>query len=335
MRAARTWARPAAPWRQALLYAAAVSLAAAAAPASAAETAYPTKPVRIIVPFGAGGGTDIQGRLLSKKFQESMGQTFIVDNRPGASGLIGTELAAKSPADGYTILFTTASLSVNVTLYGKRLTIDPLKDLQPISWISSVPLVLVTHPTVPARSPQELVALAKRSGKMNAGHNGSGTTSHLAIEMLEQETGISVAPVPYKGGGPSMTALISGEVDFNFATALTAAPHVKSGKIRALAVTTAKPSSAFPKIPTMGSIYPGFEVDNWYAMFLPAGTPPAVVTKLNAEIRKALASAEVREFMAREGAEPVGSSPQELSAYFKREVTKYADVIRKAQIEIQ
>jgi tripartite-type tricarboxylate transporter receptor subunit TctC len=309
-------------------------LTAAAAPLHAAET-YPTKPVRIIVPFGAGGGTDIQGRLLGKKFFDSMGQTFIVDNRPGASGLIGTELAAKSPPDGYTILFTTASLSVNVTLYGKRLTIDPTKDLQPISWISSVPLVLVVHPTVPARNVRDLVRLAKSSGKMNAGHNGAGTTSHLAIEMLEQSTGIRVAPVPYKGGGPSMTALISGEVDFNFATALTAAPQLKTGRIRALAVTTAKPSSAFPQVPTMSSIYPGFEVDNWYAMFLPAGAPAAVVQKLNGEIRKALGAPDVREFMTREGADPVGSSPEELAAYFKREVAKYAEVIRKAEIAIQ
>lgn len=296
---------------------------------------YPEKPVRIIVPFGAGGGTDIQGRLLGQKLHDSMRETFIIDNRPGASGLIGTEIAARSPADGYTILFTTASLAVNVTLYGKRLKIDPLKDLQPISWISSVPLVLVEHPTVPARSVKELVQLAKRSGRMNAGHNGAGTTSHLAVEMLQQTTGIKVASIPYKGGGPSIVALMSGEVDFNFATALTAAPHLKNGKVRALAVTTAKPSKAFPGVPTMASIYPGFEVDNWYAMFLPAGTPQAITSKLNTEIRKALAAPDVQQFMAREGADPVGSSPEELAANFKREIARYAQVIRKGEIEIR
>ena len=325
--------------RRALRYAltaSAVAAIAAVAPQCAfSAEAYPVRPVRVIVPFGPGGGTDIQGRLLGKKFHESMGQPFIVDNRPGASGLIGTEIAAKSPADGYTILFTTASLSANVTLYGKRLTIDPVKDLQPISWISSVPLVLVVHPTVPARDVKELVRLAKHTGRMNAGNNGPGTTSHLAIEMLEQAAGISVVSVPYKGGGPSMTALMSGEVDFNFATALTAAPQLKNGKIRGLAVTTAKPSSAFPKLPTMDSVFPGFEVDNWYAMFLPAGTPQPIVAKLNEEIRKALAAVEVREFMAREGADPVGSSPEELASYFKREVAKYADVIRKGAIALQ
>jgi tripartite-type tricarboxylate transporter receptor subunit TctC len=296
---------------------------------------YPAKPVRIIIPFGAGGGTDIQGRLLAKKFFESMGQTFVVDNRAGASGLIGAEVAAKSPPDGYTILFTTASLSANVTLYAKRLKIDPLKDLEPVSWISSVPLVLVVHPSVPAKDVKSLVALAKKTGKLNAGHNGSGTTSHLAIEMLKQSAGIDVAPIPYKGGGPSMTALIGGEVDFNFATALTVAPQLKAGKVRALAVTTAKPSGAFPELPTMLSMYPGFDVDNWYAMFLPAGTPKTLVDKVNGEIRKALQAKDVRDFMAREGADPVGSSPEELTALFKREIDKYAKVIKTANIVVQ
>ena len=319
------------------LFAAGMAAGAVALTASgpAHAQAYPAKPVRIIIPFGAGGGTDIQGRLLAKKFFESMGQTFIVDNRAGASGLIGTELAAKSPRDGYTILFTTASLSVNVTLYAKRITIDPLKDLQPISWISSVPLVLVVHPSVPARDVKSLVALAKKTGKLNAGHNGAGTTSHLAIEMLKQSAGVAVEPIPYKGGGPSMTALVGGEVDFNFATALTAAPQVKAGKVRGLAVTTPKRSKAFPDLPTMNSIYPGFEVDNWYAMFFPAGTPKPIVDKMNSEIRKALQSKDVLEFMAREGADPVGSTPEELSALFKREIGKYAKIIKAANIDVQ
>jgi tripartite-type tricarboxylate transporter receptor subunit TctC len=321
--------------RRARILAAALCTGVLCASGLAHSDAYPSRPVRVIVPFGPGGGTDIQGRLLGKKFFESMGQTFVVDNRPGASGLIGTELAARSSPDGYTILFTTASLSVNVTLFGKRLTIDPLKDLQPISWISSVPLVLVVNPKVQAKTVEELVQLAKRSGSMNAGHNGAGTTSHLSVEMLKQMAGVNIAAVPYKGGGPSMNALVGGEVDFNFATALAAAPHVKSGRIRGLAVTTVKPSAAFPDLPTMASLYPGFEADNWYAMFLPAGTPQPIVKTLNAEIRKALAAPDVLEFMRREGGDPVGSSPEELSAYFKREVGKYAKVIRAGNITIQ
>lgn len=296
---------------------------------------WPDRPVRIIVPFGPGGGTDIQGRLLSKKFYESMGQTFVVDNRPGAAGLIGAEVVVKSPPDGYTILFTTASLSVNVTLYKKSIAFNALKDLAPVCWISSVPLVLVTHPSVPANSVKDLIALAKKSGRLNAGNNGAGTTSFLAVEMLKQATGASMVNVSYKGGGPAVTALISGEVDFEFATALAAAPHVATGKVKALAVTTAKPAKAYPNLPTMTSIYPDFDVDNWYAMFLPAGTPKPIIAKLNAEILKALKASDVQEFMAKEGGQPVGSTPEELTAMFTREVAKYAKVIEAGHIAVQ
>ncbi len=319
----------------ATLRVAGVVLCAALVSTVHAAESWPAKPVRIIVPFGAGGGTDIQGRLLSKKFYESMGQTFVVDNRPGAGGLIGAEIVAKqSPADGYTVLFTTASLSVNVSLY-KKIAFDPVKDLAPVSWVSSVPLVLVSHPSVPAKDVKELIALAKRrAGQLNAGSNGSGTTSHLSIEMLKQMAGVDVTHIPYKGGGPAMAALIAGEVDFQFATALTAQPHIKSGKVRAYAVTTAKRSKTFPELPTMDSLYPGFESDNWYAMFLPAGTPNDIVGRLNAEIVKALNARDVQEFMAKEGGEAVASTPEALSAYFKREVGKYSKVIKVANIHV-
>jgi len=313
----------------AALLAAAV-LAATATVAAAAD--YPTRPVRIIVPFGAGSATDIQGRLLAQKFQQSMGQNFLVDNRAGAAGLIGGELVAKSPADGYNILFTTASLAVNVTLLSKRLSFNPITDLVPVSWVSSVPLVLVVHPSVPAKNVKELIALAKKSGRMNAAHNGSGTTSHLSVEMLNLFAGTKVTPVPYKGGGPAIVAQISGETDFTFATALAAQPFIKSGKVRPLAVTTAKRSSAFPDLPTMNSIHPDFEADNWYAMFFPKGTPKDIVARLNAEILKALKSPDVEGFIRKEGGEPVGSTPEELAAYFKREVEKYAKVIKAANV---
>ena len=300
------------------------------APASAQQ--WPSKPVRIVVPFGAGGGTDIQGRLLAQKFQASMGQNFLVDNRSGAAGLIGAELVAKSPPDGANILFTTASLAVNITLYSKRMTFDPYTDLVPVSWISSVPLVLVVHPSVPVKNVKELVALARKTGQLNAAHNGSGTTSHLSIEMLKLFGGVNVTPIPYKGGGPAIVALISGEIDFSFATALAAQPFIKAGKVRALAVTTAKRSSAFPDLPTMSSIYPEFESDNWYAMFFPKGTGKDVVAKLNAEIIKALKAPDLNEFIRKEGGEPVGSTPEELTAYFKREGEKYAKVIKAAKV---
>lgn len=314
-----------------------VALAAlvTSAAGGALAQSWPTKPVRIIVPFGAGGGTDIQARLLGKAFNDSLKQTFIVDNRAGAGGLIGAELAVQSPPDGNTILFTTASLAVNVTLYSKRIKFDPLKALTPVSWVSSTPLVLVVHPSVPAKSVKELVALAKKTGKMNAGSNGAGTTSHLSIEMLKQMAGVSVAHIPYKGGGPAMAALYSGETDLLFATGPVAATQMKSGRVRGLAVTTAKKSSAFPDLPTMTSIYPGFESDNWYAMFFPAGTPKAIVDRLNSEIGKALKGKDLRDFMVREALDPVASSPEQLEANFKREIARYAKIIKAGNITVE
>ena len=309
----------------------ALALAVASGPAWA--QAYPAKPVRIIVPFGAGGGTDIQGRLLAQKFQTSMGQNFLVENRAGASGLIGAEFVARAPADGYNILFTTASLAVNVQLYAKRLKFDPVNDLEPVSWVSSVPLVLTLHPSVPAKNLKEFVTLAKKpGGNMIAAHNGAGTTSHLSVEMLKLFGGAKVTPVPYKGGGPAMVAQISGESDFTFATALAVQPFMKTGKVRPIAVTTAKKSSAFPDLPTMTSMFPEFEADNWYAMFLAKGTSKDIIAKVNAEILKALKAPDLNDFIRKEGGEPVGSTPEELAAYFKRENAKYAKVIKAANV---
>jgi len=296
--------------------------------------AWPAKTVRIIVPFGPGGGTDIQGRLLGKKFHESMGQTFVVDNRAGAGGLIGAQLAIESPPDGYTILFTTASLSVSLTLYGSLVKFDAFKDLTPVSWISSVPLVLVTHPNVPVKSVRDLIALAKKT-QLTPANNGAGTTSHLSVEMLNQYAGLKLPIISFKGGGPAITSVITGETDFVFATALAAQPHIKSGRVKPIAVTTLKPSGAFPGLPTMASVYPGFEADNWYAMFFPAGTPKEVISKMNSEIVKALKSSEVSGFMAREGADPVGSTPEELGAYFRKEYDKYAKIIKSRNIKLQ
>jgi len=320
-------------FRKQLLQAGAVVLGLALGAAAHSQT-WPAKSVRIIVPFGPGGGTDIQGRLLGKKFHESMGQTFVVDNRAGAGGMIGTEIAAKTPPDGYTILFTTASLSVGLTLYRSLVKFDAFKELTPISWVSSVPLVLCVHPSVPVKSVKELIALAKKT-RLNPGNNGAGTTSHLSVEMLNQYAGLKLPIISYKGGGPAITALVTGEVDFVFATAIAAQPHIKSGRVKPIAVTTLKPSGAFPGLPTMASVYPGFEADNWYAMFFPAGTPKEIIGKMNAEIVKALNSEDIRQFMAREGADPVGSTPEELGAYFRKEYEKYAKIIKTRNIELQ
>jgi tripartite-type tricarboxylate transporter receptor subunit TctC len=306
--------------------------AIAAAPEASAQ-AWPSKQVRMIVAFPPGGGTDITGRLLAKRFTETMGQSFVVDNRAGAGGLLGAEAVAKSAPDGYTILVTTASLSVNVNLH-KKLAFDPVKDLAPVSWLASVPLVLFVHASVPAKSVKELVALArKRPEGMNAGSNGTGTTSHLAIEMLKQAAGIKVVHIPYKGGGPAQVALLTGEVDFRFGSVFASVHHIRAGRFRALAVTTAKPSSLLPEVPTMASIYPGFECDQWYAMFVPAGTPRDIVAKLHGETVKALASDEMREQLKRDGAYSVGSTPEELAAMFGREVARYAKVIAAANVK--
>jgi tripartite-type tricarboxylate transporter receptor subunit TctC len=297
---------------------------------------WPEKPVRILIPFPPGGGTDIQGRILASVFQKSMGQNFIIDNRTGASGLIGTQLVVESPADGYTVLFTSGSISVVVTLYAKRVKFNIYNDLAPVSWTSSTPLVLSLHPSVPAKSVKELVALAKRApGGMNAAGNAAGTTAHLSAEMLNQVAGIKSTVLTYRGGGPSVLALISGEADYLFATAPSIMPHLKTGKAKALAVTTPKRSSALPDLPTMNSIYPGFEADNWYAMFVPKGTPKAIIDKLNTEIRKALDTPEMKAFMPNEALDPVASSPEELTALLKREIPKYAKVIERANIRLE
>jgi len=315
---------------------AAVVAVCVAIPMPAAAQQWPDKAVRILVPFPPGGGTDIQARLLSSAFQKSMGQNFIIDNRTGAGGLIAGQLAVESPPDGNTILFTSGSISVAVTLYAKRIKFDVHKDLTPISWISSTPLVLSVHPSVPVKSVKELVALGKRTaGGMNAAGNTAGSTSHLTGEMFNQVTGLKTTVLTYRGGGPAVIALISGEVDYLFATAPSVMPHLRSGKAKALAVTTPKRSSALPELPTMNTIYPGFESDNWYAMFYPKGTPRPIIDKMNAEIRKALDTPEIKAFYPREALDAVASSPEELSALLKREIDKYAKVIRTANIRVE
>lgn len=307
-----------------------------ACPMQSQAQQWPDKTVRILVPFPPGGGTDIQARLLTTAFQKSTGQNFIVDNRTGGGGLIAAQLAVDSPPDGSAILFTSGSISVSVTLYGKRAKFDVHNDLQPVSWISSTPLVLSLHPSVPVKSVKDFIALAKRTaGGMNAGGNTAGSTSHLTAEMLNQVAGLKSTVATYRGGGPAVIALISGEIDYIFATAPSIMPHLKAGKAKAIAVTTPKRSSALPDLPTMNSFYPGFESDNWYAMFFPKGTPRATVDRLNAEIKKALDTSEIKAFYPRQALDPVASSPEELADLLKREIAKYAKVIKTAKIRVE
>ena len=303
--------------------------------AGAHAQGYPAKTVRIIVPVAPGGGTDPHARLLGREFQESMGQSFVVENRTGAASMVGTEFVVRAPADGYTLLCAASTLAGANSLR-KDLPFDLLKDLAPVGQISSAATFLVVHTSVPVSSVKDFIALAKKNaGKLNAASGGNGSANHLSLEMFKQRAGIQATHIPYKGSGPATIALMSGEVDFSFAGALTSLPHIRSGRIKALAVTTLKPSPLLPDVPPLASLYPGFQSTNWYAFFAPAGTPAPIVNKISQEIANAIQQPDVREFMAKEGAEPVGSTPQEFAAFFKGEVSRYAQVIRSANIRAE
>jgi tripartite-type tricarboxylate transporter receptor subunit TctC len=312
---------------------AALAACAMVSATSADAQTWPARPIRMIVPFATGGGTDIQARLFSAKLQPTLG-TVIVDNRPGGGGNIGAELVAKAPPDGYTVLFQSASLAVNQTLY-RKLNYSAVRDLAPVLLVSSTPLVLVVHPSVPAKSVKDLVTLAKANpDKLNYASTSSGTTSHLSAELFKTMTGTRITHIPYKGSGPAVTALMGGEIDMLFSPMPPTVPLVKAGRIRALAVTTLKRSPVMPDVPTMNDTLKGFESDNWYGMFFPAGTPREIINRFHAEMSKVLKDADVRALMAKEGAEPLGSSPDEFGAYFKKEVEKYAKVIKAAGAQV-
>jgi tripartite-type tricarboxylate transporter receptor subunit TctC len=310
-----------------LLGAALVAIGLAASVTAIAQS-YPARPIRIILPFTAGGGTDLLARLLAQRFTESLGQPAVVDNRPGAGGNLGADFVVKALPDGYTLLLSTASTAVNVTLYPK-LPFDIRKDLIAITQIGRSPIVVTTHPSVPARNIRELVELSKKvKGGLNFGSNGSGTTSHLAGVMLGQFSGIRLTHVPYKGASASVTALLSGEVEIGFQATTSVLPLLRTGKLRALAVTTKRKVAALPEIPTVDSMYPGFDIDQWYIVFAPVGTPAAIVNRLHAEVVKALQHPEVKAWMQRESAEPVGSPPSEVAAFLNVEVEKYAKIVK-------
>lgn len=295
---------------------------------AAAQQDYPSRPIRIILPFSPGAGTDLLARLLSQRFHAAWGQAVTVDNRTGAGGNIGADLVAKSAPDGYTLLMTTASVTVNVTLYPK-MPFSLQKDLAPITLVGSAPIVVVVHPSVPARTIQELLVLAKaRKDGLNYGSNGTGTTSHLAGELLKQVSGARLTHIPYKGASAAMTALLSGEVEMGFPSTTSARPLIGAGKVRGLAVTTKRRSSVLPDLPTVDSIYPGFDVDNWFGLWAPAGTPPAIIAKVQAEVVKSLQHQDLKTYMQREGAEAVGNSSAEFAAFIAREIEKFAKIVK-------
>jgi tripartite-type tricarboxylate transporter receptor subunit TctC len=294
-----------------------------------AADAYPSRPIRFIVPFPPGGGNDIVGRIVAVKLAEGLGQQVVIDNRGGAGGTLGTDMTAKAPADGYTLLVNNISLAVNQTLF-KKLPYDTLTDLAPVALIGRQPNVVVVHPGVAAKSIRDLLELARaKPGAMNYGSGGVGTASHLATEMLKLMAQVDLVHVPYKGLGPALTDLIGGRVQVIISTMASALPHIKSGKLRTLAVTTAQRSSFFPEVPTMneGGVK-GYEFSTWYGLLVPARTPKAIVERLNAEVRKALTSSLVAEQFLAQGLEPAASSPHEFGAYLQSEVAKWARVVK-------
>jgi tripartite-type tricarboxylate transporter receptor subunit TctC len=302
--------------------------------AFAADAQYPTRPLRIIVPQSAGGSTDLVARLVAQKLSESMGQSVVVDNRPGAGSIIGTDLVAKATPDGYTLLVVASSITLNPTLH-KNLPFDPIRDLAPITQLSAFPNMLVVHPGVPAKSVQELVALAKaKPGQLNYGSSGAATGTHLSAELFKLMTGVDMVHVPYKGGAPAVTALLGGQVQLNFATLPSVLPHVRSNRLRALGVTTIKRSPAAPEVPTIAEAgVPGYDHGPWNGMLAPGRTPKAIVARLNTEAAKAAHTPDMRSTLAHEGAEPVGNSAEEFGKIIKEETAKWAKVIRAAGIK--
>jgi tripartite-type tricarboxylate transporter receptor subunit TctC len=314
-----TWALPVAT----------LALASFCAGALAAESnAYPTKPIRMIVGFAPGGGTDTTARALTPKLSERLGQQVIVDNRPGAAGNIATDITTKAPADGYTILMgTIAALAINPTLYG-NLPFDPQRDLAPVTRAVDSTNILVVHPSVAAKNVKELIALAKTK-TLNGGSSGIGGAGHLALELFNVMAGTKIVHVPYKGGGPAMTDLLGGQINLIFATAASAVPHVQSGKIRALAVTTSKRSRLVPDLPTVAEAgLPGFEANNWYGIVVPAKTPRPIVDRLNKEFVAVLNTPDVKEILFKQGLDAAPSTPQEFGAYIKTETVKWAKVVK-------
>lgn len=297
--------------------------------------AYPERPLRLIVPFAPGGGTDILGRLIAQGLTEGLGQQVIADNRPGAGGNVGAELAARATSDGYNLVIVSASYAVNAAVY--KLSFDPVKDLTPVIQVASVPFVLLAHPSVPASNVQELLALAKKQpGKLNYASSGSGSSPHLAGELLGMRTGVKLVHVPYKGGAPALRDLMGGQVQLLFLTAVAAIPQVQAGRVKALAVGSLERSSALPNVPTIAeSGVPGYDVTNWFGILVPAGTPADRIGRLNREINKVLDGVTLKQTLANQGATPVGGSAADFAKVIRDDIVKYKDIVKAAKIQVR
>ena len=295
---------------------------------------YPLRPVRMIVLFPP-GGSDTVARMLGQRLAERLGQSFVIDNRPGAAGVIGADIVAKSPADGYTLLFATASFAISAG-FDRKLPYDSIKDFSAIGFVAAVPFLLLTHPSVAANSVQELLALARaRPDQLNAASAGTGGAGHLATEVFKSMSGARITHIPYKGTGPALTALLSGEAQLMFASIGGGLPQARAGKLRALAVSSARRSSLVPELPTVAeSGVPGYDAITWYGGLAPRATAPAVIGMLNREIIAVLGAAEFRERLAALGIEPTVSTPQEFAAYLKADIAKWGRAIRDAGVTL-
>ena len=303
--------------------------------AQAVAQGYPTGPVRVIVPFPPGGGVDGSGRLISQKLTEALGRQFVVDNRPGANGMIGSELAARSAKDGYTLMVNGANFVTTPSLYAK-VTYDPVKDFAPVSLLALAPNVLVVHPSLPAKSVKELTALARaRPGQVNFAGSGSGSTPHLAAELFNTLANVKMVHVPYRGTGPAIVGLMSGEASVMFMPTTNAVPLVKAGRLRPLAVTTQNRVPAMPDLPTVAeSGLKGYESSQWYGVLAPAGTPEDILNLLNSHIVKIMHGADMKQRLNEEGVLPVGSTRAEFAAHIKVETAKWAKVIKQSGARI-
>lgn len=300
-----------------------------------AQSTYPNRTLRLIVPFAAGGGADITGRVVAQKLTEAFGQQMLVDNRAGAAGNIGTELAAKSAPDGYTLLLVGPNHTTNVSLFTK-LNYDPVRDFNPVTLLTAAPYVLLVHPSLPAPNLKALIALARsKPGQLTYGSAGNGTAGHLAMESIKTQAKIDMLHVPYKGSPPLQSDLIGGQVVAGFDNVLSSVAHVKAGRLRALAVSSAKRSPALPDVPTVEqAALPGFDVTVWQGLLVPAGTPREIVARLHTEVISALQKPDVQSRMAALGVDIVGNSPAEFAAFIRRDIEKWALVIKAASARI-
>jgi len=303
---------------------------------NATAQTYPAKPVRMIVPWAPGGTTDILGRVIAQKMSEKWGQPVVVENRGGAAGNIGTEVAARSAADGYTLLIgTMSSHAMNQFLY-EKMSFDPVADLAPISLVANVATVLVVHPSLPVNSVNDLVALARaKPGQLNFASGGIASFNQLCAELLKMSAKIDIVHVPYKGGGPAVTDLVGGKVDLLFTGAPVTMPHIKAGRLKVLAVTDSQRSVALPDTPTMGESLTGYEFNNWYGIMAPAGTPRPIISLLNAEVHRILALTDVRERFSGLGADPTPSTPEKFAAVMKADADKWGGIIKQVGVRAE